>query len=155
MSDLALVAALFTPLFFGLVLHGIVIRFDLLPALRTPSPAANFFHSYYKFYSFVRPEWIKRGWDRDRIMITISAAGVPCYSGSCSEIYLEEAFSKHLRPKERLPNAKQLGETSLMFLVHPTLSLADIECAITVVNDTLAIATAAAPQRSAPDGLAA
>jgi dTDP-4-amino-4,6-dideoxygalactose transaminase len=55
-------------------------------------------------------------------MNAISATGVPCYSGSCSEIYLEEAFPESMRPTERLPVAKELGETSLMFLVHPTLS---------------------------------
>ena len=36
---------------------------------------------------------------------------------------LKKAFDNTgFRPKERLPNAKELGETSLMFLVHPTLT---------------------------------
>ena len=45
---------------------------------------------------------------------------------SCSEIYLEKAFPQDMRPAERLQVARQLGETSLMFLVHPTLSEQDM-----------------------------
>ena len=59
---------------------------------------------------------------RDRIVAEIEAAGVPCFSGSCSEVYLEKAFEQHpSRPLQRLPVAQELGESSLMFLVHPTL----------------------------------
>ena len=61
-------------------------------------------------------------------MMEINEKGVPCYSGSCSEVYLEKAFDNTgLRPKERLANAKELGETSLMFLVHPTLTEDEIQ----------------------------
>jgi dTDP-4-amino-4,6-dideoxygalactose transaminase len=84
-------------------------------------------HAYYKYYCFVRPEKLTAGWSRDRIIAEISATGVPCYPGSCSEVYLEKAFDNtNYRPMQRLPNARTLGETSLMFLVHPTLTLAEI-----------------------------
>ena len=80
-------------------------------------------HAYYKFYAFVRGESLKDGWDRDRIVSEIISMGIPCMHGSCSEIYLEKAFDNtDLRPKERLPVAKELGESSIVFLVHPTLS---------------------------------
>ena len=92
------------------------------PAIRVTSPPPDVYHSYYKYYAFVRPACLETGWDRDRIMNAISAAGIPCYSGSCSEIYLEQAFPDSMRPLKRLPVAKELGETSLMFLVHPTLT---------------------------------
>ena len=70
----------------------------------------------------VRSDALKSGWDRDRIMSEISDLGVPCYSGSCSEVYLEKAFDgTGFRPAERLPVARELGDTSLMFLCHPTL----------------------------------
>lgn len=96
-------------------------------ALRVPLPPAGVEHAWYKFYAFVRPEALAAGWDRDRIMAEINAAGVPCYSGSCSEVYLEKAFDDTgWRPAERLPVAKELGETSLLFLVHPTLTEAEI-----------------------------
>ena len=105
-------------------------------------PPANVRHAYYKYYVFVRPEWLKAGWDRDRIMNAVTAAGVPCFSGSCSEVYLEKAFEGNgLRPAERLPVAKELGETSLMFLVHPTLTESDMTGVVKVVAKVMAEAT--------------
>ena len=77
-------------------------------------------------YLFVRPQRLAPGWDRDRIMAAINDQGVPCYSGSCSEIYQEKAFADaNLRPSNPLPIAHDLGQTSLMFLVHPTLTTED------------------------------
>jgi len=96
-------------------------------ALRTTLPPPGIEHAYYKYYVFVRPEQLKPGWDRDRIVKEIVDLGVPCFSGSCSEIYLEKAFeSEGLRPESRLPAAVELGNTSLMFQVHPGLSRASI-----------------------------
>jgi dTDP-4-amino-4,6-dideoxygalactose transaminase len=89
------------------------------PALRIPTPSSRDFHSYYKFYAFIRPEKLAPGWNRDRLVAEISAQGVPCFTGSCSEIYLEEAFPEEWRPAKRHAIARELGETSLMFLVHP------------------------------------
>lgn len=102
-------------------------RFSRIPALRVTVPPGDVEHAYYKYYVFVRPDRLADGWNRDRIMEAIVAEGIPCYSGSCSEIYLESAFPQEWRPKQRLPVARELGETSLMFLVHPTLSRTDIE----------------------------
>lgn len=97
--------------------------FSRIPALRVTVPFDVISHAYYKYYVFVRPEMIAPGWDRDRIMNAINSEGIPCYSGSCSEIYREKAFTvKGYGPANRLPVAKKLGETSLMFLVHPTLN---------------------------------
>jgi len=99
-----------------------------LSALRTPVPPQHLEHAWYKFYTYVRPEALSPTWSRDRIIAEVNALGVPCYSGSCSEIYLEKAFDgTGLRPKHRLPVAKELGETSLMFLVHPTLTASEIQ----------------------------
>ena len=79
-------------------------------------------HAAYKCYLFVKDEELKSGWSRDRIIQEINSRGVPCYSGSCSEVYLEKAFKRgNLAPKNSLVNAKELGETSLMFLIHPSL----------------------------------
>jgi dTDP-4-amino-4,6-dideoxygalactose transaminase len=100
--------------------------FSTIPGLRVTVPPPEISHSYYKYYTFVRPERLRDGWTRDRIMTAIVAEGIPCSSGSCSEIYLEQAFAPKLRPAQRLMVAKELGETSLMFLVHPTLSEANM-----------------------------
>ena len=94
-----------------------------LPAVRVPLPAEGLVHAWYKFYSFVQPEALAAGWSRDRILSEIASAGYPALSGSCSEIYLEKCFQEAgLAPAERLPVARELGETSLMFLVHPTIT---------------------------------
>jgi dTDP-4-amino-4,6-dideoxygalactose transaminase len=95
-------------------------------------------HAQYKFYAYVRPENLALGWSRDRIIEAINAQGVPCYQGSCSEVYLEKAFDgTGWRPKDRLPVAKALGETSLMFLVHPTLTEADMNRSVNAINSVL------------------
>jgi len=106
-----------------------------LSALRIPQPPPHVEHANYKFYVFVEPQALKAGWSRDRIMTEVAAAGVPCFSGSCSEIYLEKAFDlPGYRPAERLPVARELGETSLMFLVHPTLGVEHMERTVDVVS---------------------
>ena len=108
------------------------------PALRVPVVPNDIDHAWYRAYAFVRPEALADGWSRDRIMAEINAAGVPCYSGSCSEVYLEKAFDgTPWRPMERLPVAKELGETSLMFLVHPTLTAAEIDKTCDVVQSVM------------------
>lgn len=99
-------------------------------------------HAYYKFYAYVRPENLPPGWTRDRIIEAINGEGVPCYQGSCSEVYLEKAFDgTPWRPKHRLPVAKMLGETSLMFLVHPTLNETEIEKTVHVIQRVLEAAS--------------
>lgn len=100
--------------------------FAAIPGLRIAVPAPEITHSYYKYYAFVRPEKLREGWTRDRIIGALSAEGIPCFSGSCSEIYLESAFPPEMRPRIRREAAQRLGETSLMFLVHPTLSESDM-----------------------------
>jgi dTDP-4-amino-4,6-dideoxygalactose transaminase len=106
--------------------------------LRVPEPASDFQHAYYKFYAYVEPRFLKPDWSRDRLVHEIHSRGIPCYSGSCSEIYLEKAFEgTGWCPPLRLPVARELGETSLMFLVHPTLSLDDMHRACDVIEVVL------------------
>ena len=112
-----------------------------LSGLRVPQVPNHIRHAWYKAYAFVRPEALKTEWPRDRIIAEINGRGVPCYQGSCSEIYLERAFD-HVpgRPRERLPTAKELGETSLMFLVHPTLRGEEIAKTCEVLRDVMIMA---------------
>ena len=112
-----------------------------VPALRVSEPPDHIGHAYYKYYAFVRPERLRKGWNQGRIIAAIVAEGVPCFSGSCSEIYLEKAFEQNdLRPAKRLPTARELGETSLMFLVHPTLTEEDARATCRAVEAVLAVA---------------
>lgn len=95
-------------------------------------------HAYYKFYAYVQPENLVDGWTRDRIIEALSEQGVPCYQGSCSEVYLEKAFDgTGWRPDERLTVARELGEISLMFLVHPTLTDEEIRKTCDVLDSVL------------------
>lgn len=98
----------------------------------------NTCHGNYKFYAYVKNERLASGWDRDRIVAQIQRRGVPCYHGSCPEVYLERAFDNtSWRPVKRLPTAKELGETSIMLLVHPTLTEAEIAKTCEVVSEVL------------------
>ncbi len=99
-------------------------------------------HAEYKTYAYVRPDRLKKDWDRDRIIAEIVARGVPCYQGSCSEVYLEKAFDNTgWRPLQRLPAARTLGETSLMWLVHPTLTPEQMQLAAAVSYEVLGMAS--------------
>ena len=114
-----------------------------IPGLRAPIVPTWAEHAAYKAYVFVEPNALKSNWSRDRIMAEINALGVPCYSGSCSEIYLEKAFdATNWRPADRLPIARELGETSLMFLVHPTLSDSNIDSTCDALSSVLGDAVA-------------
>ncbi|MCW4152627.1 DegT/DnrJ/EryC1/StrS aminotransferase family protein [Halomonas sp. 18H] len=110
-----------------------------LPGLHVPEIPDYISHAAYKCYVFVEPKQLADDWDRDRIQNEIVAAGVPCFSGSCSEVYLEKAFDgTEWRPEQPLPVARELGETSLMFLCHPTLTESNIEKTCHVLKDVMA-----------------
>ena len=108
------------------------------PGLRVPRVPDHVVHAAYKCYVFVEPDKLGDGWSRDRIIDEIVARGVPCYSGSCSEIYLEQAFAETgWRPAKRLPVARELGETSLMLLCHPTLTEAELDLTCRVLGEVM------------------
>ncbi len=112
-----------------------------LAMLRITIPPTYIRHAYYKYYVFLRPEHLKKGWSRDKVVAAIQAEGVSCFTGSCSEVYLERAFqASGLAPDRRLPVAKELGETSMMMLVHPTLSESDIQDTISAVRKVVRFA---------------
>jgi dTDP-4-amino-4,6-dideoxygalactose transaminase len=109
--------------------------------IRTPDVPEHMEHACYKHYCFVVPSLLADGWERDRIVSEIVARGVPCFQGTCSEVYLEKAFDgTGWRPEAGLPVARELGETSLMFLVHPTLTQVEIYKTCKVLREVLALA---------------
>jgi dTDP-4-amino-4,6-dideoxygalactose transaminase len=112
-----------------------------IPALRVTMLSDHVSHAYYKYYVFVKPEMLQAGWNRERIIIALNAEGIPCFTGSCSEMYLEKAFDADgMRPEKRLPVAEELGETAMMFLVHPTLSEHDMRDIVRTVEKVMAVA---------------
>lgn len=105
------------------------------PGLRVPHVAPDIRHAYYRFYAFIEPNKLRAGWTRDRVIEAVAAQGVPCLHGSASEVYLEAAFDNTgWRPSERLDNARLLGETSICFLTHPTLSANDVATTCRAMN---------------------
>lgn len=111
---------------------------SLFNCIRVPTVPDYMEHANYKYYVFVKPELLADGWDRDRIVSEINALGIPCMQGSCSEVYLEKAFEgTDFVPSERLPVARLLGDTSLMFLVHPTLTENELKQTITAIKCVL------------------
>ena len=110
-------------------------------ALRRAIPPEQVDHVYYRYYVFVRREQLRPGWDRDRVLRAILAEGIPCFTGSCPEIYRERGFES-TRPARPFSIAPELGETSLAFLVHPTLSDSDIGDTITAVRKVMSHASA-------------
>ena len=108
--------------------------------LRIPIPEKSLTHAWYRFYVFVKPDSLKTEWDRNRILLEIRKLGIPVFSGSCSEIYLEKCFEKNRylgKDIKRLSIAKELGETSLCFLVHPTLNKDEIVFQIGKISSVL------------------
>ncbi len=102
---------------------------------RLPAIPDDVVQAWYRFYAFVRPERLAPGWTRERIIEAITARGVPCFHGSAPEIYLERAFDgTPSRPAQRLPVARALGETSIAFLVHPTITDDQIEQAVEAIH---------------------
>lgn len=108
------------------------------PALRVPSPGSGLDHAWYKFYAFVSPDALSAGWTRDAVITEIRRRGVPCFSGSCGEVYREAAFPVAWRPASPCLVARELAETSLMFMVHPTLGREQIEQTCDALNAVLA-----------------
>ena len=118
------------------------VAFAAIPAVRVTQPPADIGHAYYKYYVFVEAEQLLPDWSRDRLVEELTALGVPCFTGSCSEIYLEKAFDTvPFRPSQRLPIARELGETSLMFLVHPTLTAQWMHEVVETIHAVFARAT--------------
>lgn len=112
------------------------------PLITVPVLPTSHTHAWYRFYAYLNLENLASGWTRNALVQCISKAGVPCYSGSCSEIYLEDAFKNAgLGPENRLPVARELGETSLCFLVDPSWSVEEIRRDAATVQRILKMAT--------------
>ena len=119
-------------------MQRIYSAFEKAPYITIFQPSNDYVHAAYKCYVQVNVDQLPEGWSRDRIMNEIAELGVPCFSGSCSEVYLEHAFDNTpWRPAQRLQNAQKLGESSLMFLVHPTLSEDSINQTISAIEQVL------------------
>ncbi len=106
--------------------------------VRLPVPSHKYRHAWYKFHVYINRDALCSEWSRDRILNEISSIGYPGLSGSCSEIYLEKCFmDSGLCPSQRLPVARELGESSIMFLVHPTITIDQMDRYASLVRNIL------------------
>jgi hypothetical protein len=127
--------------------HRLTRGFENLPGLRVTRPKADVYHAYYKYYVFIRAEELKESWNRDRVIEHLNRSGVPCHTGICPEIYREKAFENsgcrlHGSVADHagsafLQVARHLGETSVMFMVHPTLTRAAVQYVIDQVTHVM------------------
>ncbi|MEE9433218.1 MAG: DegT/DnrJ/EryC1/StrS aminotransferase family protein [Sphingorhabdus sp.] len=125
----------------AMAIHAVLCEYPNI--VRSPLPPDDIVHAFYRHYGYVRPENLKTGWDRDRIVAEISARGGAAMQGTCSEIYREKAFDgTGLRPLQRLSIALELGNTSLAFLTHPTLTAGDMDKICSVLGEVLREASA-------------
>jgi len=120
----------------------LIERLRDIPALRVPAPPDPMVHAMYRCYAYLRPERLRSGWTRDRILAAIEAEGIPCRVGSCSEIHRERAFPTELHPTTPRTVAAELFDTALSFLVHPTLDDADMDDTAAAVEKVFSVATA-------------
>ena len=109
-----------------------------LPGIEIHEPTNDVEHAYYKFYAFIDDALAEIENARDILIERINAYGVPCFSGVCPEIYREKAFDRiGFTGDRRLPVARDCGERSLMFLVHPALGESEMLQTITAVKHGL------------------
>jgi len=90
--------------------------------MRITVPGNSVFHACYKYYFFIEPEKLKPDWDRNRVVAEIHSRGVPCFTGTCPEIYREKAFVDLYGEQPCLPVAHELGNSSVMLNVHPGIT---------------------------------
>lgn len=82
-------------------------------------------HAYYRLYAKVKADVDIEGLSgetlRNFLIDRLVASGVPCFFGSCAEIYREKLFT-NMAPKKRLPNAATFSDNAFCFLVHHTIT---------------------------------
>jgi len=105
-----------------------------IPGLNVRAPDEGIQPAWYRFYAMIDANALAVDWNQNRIIEAISTEGIPCFHGSCSEIYREKAFESLSGSRYPLPNAHSASHSSLALLLHPTLKEEHIERTIKVVR---------------------
>ncbi len=122
----------------ALILYRAIKKINFV---RIPIPEKKITHAWYKFYFYIKEELISEDWDRNKIINEINNRNMPAFHGGCSEIYLEKCFIKrNLGPTKRLPAAKELGESSIMLLIHPNIDEKNMINYANIVHQVLSLA---------------
>lgn len=88
-------------------------------------------HAYYRLYAKLKTgtflEDLTGEKLRNKLINKFVDTGVPCFSGSCAEIYRERLFANmNGALTERLPNASDWADCAFCFLVHHTITTEEI-----------------------------
>ena len=124
---------------------GVLAR-DLsrVPGLRLTAPGQSE-HAYYKYYAFVRPKCC------GRVGSGSHRAGARCRGHTLRGWRLQRNLSgegvSSMRPPKRLPVARALADTSLMFMLHPGLTEPDMRDSARAVEKSCAWRCAETPGR--------
>lgn len=102
-----------------------------IEGIRLTIPPDYIYHSYYKYYFFLKPE--RFYCSRDELIELINKEGVFCQVGSCSEIYKEDAL-KHYAPSNQLHITQKLFKTALLLKCDPSISIEQAKKDINIIK---------------------
>jgi dTDP-4-amino-4,6-dideoxygalactose transaminase len=120
----------------------------LASAVYCPEATEHIIHSHYHQYANLRPQCLRDGWNRDRIVAEANSRNLALFQGRCSEVCLEQAFYRtDLRPQTQTQTqtqlliARELSATRLMFLTHPTITVVQLEGFVRIMSDIITAAS--------------
>jgi dTDP-4-amino-4,6-dideoxygalactose transaminase len=91
-------------------------------------------HAFYRLNLFINKNKI----NQIKLIKQLNKSKINCSVGSCPEIYREKIFKKlKLYPKQRLPNAKLLDKSSIMFPIDPGRSMTKVKTEINSIKGIL------------------
>ncbi len=101
----------------------------------TPIIPKNITHSFYRLYLRFNFKFIKKNWNKNKIINKLNKLGFECSEGACSEIYNEKCFrNSKFKVKKSLKNCVELSKSSFALKVDHTISLQTIntQCKIAI-----------------------
>ena len=114
-------------------------QFDFID-MNTIQQADASYHAYYRLYAKVSKNAVINGLAgeklRNLIINQLVTAGVPCFFGSCAEIYREKLFAESALI-QRLPNATSFSDLGFCFLVHHTITDIQMQLMKNNINQVL------------------
>tara|TARA_B100000900_G_scaffold400922_1_gene405044 strand:- start:5727 stop:6899 length:1173 start_codon:yes stop_codon:yes gene_type:complete len=115
----------------------IINKIKNLNIVKVPKINSEFNHAFYKLYLVLQSEFIKSGFSRDDIIDEITKRGVSVSFGASGRVFLEKGFKTYKTIPKGLPNSTYLEQNSLMFEVHPTITLEEIRLTASKIYDVL------------------
>ena len=87
----------------------------------------NYVNAYYRYYFKINSKFLKKNWNRDKILKKLNEYSIPSGTGSCPEIYKEEAIKKlKIFQKSDLKNAHILSKNTITINFHHQMKNTEI-----------------------------